>query len=298
MGMGAADVVPGVSGGTIAFISGIYETLINSINSIDGKAIKLLSQFKIKELWDHVNGNFLVVLLSGIIFSIVSLSALILFLLTEYPEIVWSFFFGLIVASAVIILPKVTKWTLPVVISGIIGAAIAYYVSIASTTQTPEALWFIFLSGALAICAMILPGISGSFILLLLGKYEYILGSLKELKIAVILTFVFGCVAGLLSFARLLKFLLANYHNLFVSLLTGFMVGSLNKVWPWKETITSITNRHGKIVPILQENVSPFTYDNLPDKEPYLLGCIIFAVVGFALIIGLNSLSEKKGQKV
>ena len=212
--MGAADVVPGVSGGTIAFISGIYETLIDSINSIDGNAIKLLTQLKLKDLWNHVNGNFLVVLLSGIVFSIAALSRLILFLLTTYPELVWSFFFGLIVASAAIILPKVTKWTVPVIISGIVGAAIAYYVTVASTTQTPEALWFIFLSGALAICAMILPGISGSFILLLLGKYEYILGALKDLKITVILTFIVGCVAGLLSFARLLKFLLNNYHTM------------------------------------------------------------------------------------
>lgn len=292
--MGAADIVPGVSGGTIAFISGIYEKLINSINSIDKTAITHLLKFRLKEFWSYVNGTWLLVLLMGIGFSIVSLMQVVLFMMKNYPELLWAFFFGLIVASAVLVGKKITSWSAIVILTGLIGAGIAFYITIASQAQTPTALWFIFLSGAIAICAMILPGISGSFILLLLGKYEYILESVKEFKISVIITFAFGCIAGLLSFSRLLKFLLTNYHNVFVSLLTGFMIGSLNKVWPWKHTLESYTDRHGEVKPILQESVSPFVYEKLTGEQPYLLGCLLLAAIGFAIIMVLTSLSERK----
>lgn len=292
--MGAADIVPGVSGGTIAFISGIYEKLINSINSIDKTAITYLVKFRLKEFWSYVNGTWLLVLLMGIGFSIISLMQLVLFMMKNFPELLWAFFFGLIVASAILVGKKITSWTPIVILTGLIGAGIAFYITIASQAQTPTALWFIFLSGAIAICAMILPGISGSFILLLLGKYEYILESVKEFKISVIITFALGCIAGLLSFSRLLKFLLTNYHNVFVALLTGFMIGSLNKVWPWKHTLESYTDRHGEIKPILQESVSPFVYEKLTGEQPYLLGCLLLAAIGFAIIMVLTSLSERK----
>lgn len=294
--MGAADVVPGVSGGTIAFISGIYETLIDSINSVDQAAFKLLLSFKIKELWNHVNGNFLAVLFAGILFSVAALSRLILFLLETYPELIWSFFFGLIVASASVIIPKITKWSPGTIIAGLVGIVIAYIVTVSGQAQTPESLWFIFLSGALAICAMILPGISGSFILLLLNKYEFILNSIKDLNIIVIITFMLGCVSGLLSFAKLLKFLLTNYHNVFVALLTGFMIGSLNKVWPWKETLETIIDRHGKEIPVLQQNISPLNYQEVTGSDPMMVASILMAFVGFALIVSLTRLSSKKDE--
>lgn len=292
--MGAADIVPGVSGGTIAFISGIYETLINSINSIDKTAITHLLKFRFREFWKYVNGNFLVVLLAGIGFSIITLMQVVLFMMANYPELLWAFFFGLIVASAVVVGKAITKWHLEVFIAAIIGAGIAYWITVASQAETPTELWFIFLSGALAICAMILPGISGSFILLLLGKYEYILGQVKAFNISVIATFGIGCIAGLLSFSRLLKYLLTNFHNVFVALLTGFMVGSLNKVWPWKHTLEFYTDRHGEVKPILQESVSPFRYEELTGEQPYLLGCLLLAIFGFAIIMVLTSLSERK----
>jgi putative membrane protein len=290
--MGAADVVPGVSGGTIAFITGIYEELLNSIRSVNGEAVKLLLRFNLAGFWKHINGNFLVGLLSGIGFSIVLLSRLVLYLLEFHPELLWSFFFGLIVASTVVVGKKITKWTPMVVLAFIVGAAIAYWVTIATPTETPEAYWFIFLSGAIAICAMILPGISGSFILVLLAKYEFILNAVKELKIATILTFGLGCVVGILSFSHVLNWMLKRYHNLTVALLTGFMLGSLNKVWPWKQTLETYTDRHGELKPLVQANVLPTDYLQLTGEEPYLLYGTLLAISGFALVYFIDYITD------
>ena len=234
MAMGAADIVPGVSGGTIAFITGIYEELLNSIKSFNLDALELLKQLQFKALWKHINGTFLLVLLAGIFTSILTLARLVTWLLATYPVQIWSFFFGLIIISAILVTKEIRKWSISVVIAGIIGIVVAYIITIASPAQTPDALWFIFLAGAIAICAMILPGISGSFILLLLVKYEFILTALKEFNIPIIIVFGIGCVVGLLSFARVVSWLLDRYYNVAVALLAGFMVGSLNKVWPWK----------------------------------------------------------------
>ncbi|WP_202923344.1 DUF368 domain-containing protein [Pontibacter pudoricolor] len=290
--MGAADVVPGVSGGTIAFITGIYEELLNSIRSVNGEAVKLLLRFNLAGFWKHINGNFLVGLLSGIGFSIVLLSRLVLYLLEFHPELLWSFFFGLIVASTVVVGKKITKWTPMVVLAFIVGAAIAYWVTIATPTETPESYWFIFLSGAIAICAMILPGISGSFILVLMAKYEFILNAVKDLKIATILTFGLGCLVGILSFSHVLNWMLKNYHNLTVSLLTGFMLGSLNKVWPWKQTLETYTDRHGEIKPLVQANVLPTDYLQLTGEEPYILYGTLLAVFGFALVYFIDYITD------
>ncbi|RIJ36717.1 DUF368 domain-containing protein [Pontibacter oryzae] len=291
-GMGAADVVPGVSGGTIAFITGIYEELLGSIRSVNGEAIKLLLRLNLKGFWKHINGNFLVVLIGGILFSIASLSRVILYLLENFPEMLWSFFFGLIVASAVVVSKKITRWRPAVILSGLVGAAIAYYVTVATPTQSPEAYWFIFLSGAIAICAMILPGISGSFLLVLLAKYEFILNSVKELKLDVIITFGLGCVTGILAFSHVLNYMLKRYHNITVALLTGFMVGSLNKVWPWKETIETYTDRHGEVKPLVQENVLPGNYEAITGQEPYLLYGVLLAIFGFLLVYLIDRFTE------
>lgn len=282
--MGAADVVPGVSGGTIAFITGIYEELLGSIRSVNGEAIKLLLRFNLAGFWRHINGNFLVVLLAGIGFSVASLARVILYLLDNYPEMLWSFFFGLIVASAVVVGKNITRWTAGVIVAGLLGVGVAYYVTVATPAQTPEALWFIFLSGAIAICAMILPGISGSFILVLLSKYEYILGAVRDLRAEVIAVFGVGCVTGILAFSHILNWMLKKYHNLTIALLTGFMVGSLNKVWPWKKTVETYTDRHGVVKPLLQDNVLPGDYTALTGQEPYLMYAIILAVLGFLLV--------------
>ncbi|MBI9059663.1 MAG: DUF368 domain-containing protein [Labilibaculum sp.] len=284
MGMGAADIVPGVSGGTIAFITGIYEELINSLKSINISAVKLLFQFKIKDFWKAVNGNFLAALVFGILLSIKSLATLITYFLEEQPILTWSFFFGLIVASAIVIAKKITEWKPRTIIALLLGIGIAYMITEVTPAETPTSYWFLFLSGALAICAMILPGISGAFILLLLGKYEYILNALSAFKLDVIAVVGCGAVVGLLSFSNLLSWLLKKYHNMTIGLLSGFMIGSLNKVWPWKQTVSTFVDRHGVEKPLLQEKILPHTFESLQGQDSQLLFGILLAIAGFLLI--------------
>lgn len=289
MAMGAADVVPGVSGGTIAFISGIYEELLETISSVNLKAVKVFTSEGIKPFWKHINGNFIVALFLGIAISIVSLAKLITYLLDEHGVLLWSFFFGLIIASIFLVGKKIKQWGIAQIIGLIIGAVVAYYITILPPMQNPDALWFVFISGAIAICAMILPGISGSFILLLLGSYEMILGAIKDVKIATIGVFAIGCLTGLLSFSKLLNWLFKHYHDLTVAILTGFLVGSLNKIWPWKETLSTRVNSHGETVPFMQENILPANFDG----DPQLMMAIVMLLVGFGLIIGMEKLAKK-----
>ncbi len=288
--MGAADVVPGVSGGTIAFITGIYEELIESIKNINAEALRKLFKEGIGSAWQHINGTFLVVLFAGIITSIITLAKGISYLLETYPILVWAFFFGLIVASAVLIGKSISKWNLTTVLGLLAGIGIAYYITVASPAQTSEEYWFVFLSGALAICAMILPGISGSFILLLLGKYKFILQSVSELNISVVLIFVLGCLAGLLTFARLLSWMFKHAKELTIAILTGFMIGSLNKVWPWKITLETTVDRHGETIPLVQESVMPYNFEG----EPQLMFSIGLAIVGFLVIWVLERSTSKQ----
>lgn len=293
MGMGAADVVPGVSGGTIAFITGIYEELINSLKSINGSAVKLLLQFKLKDFWQAVNGNFLSALIFGVFVSFLSFAKLIKYFLAEQPILIWSFFFGLIVASAIVIAKKITEWKPRTIIALLIGVVIAYMITVITPAETPTSYWFLFLSGALAICAMILPGISGAFILLLLGKYEYILNALSSFKLDVIAVVGCGAVVGLLSFSNLLSWLLKKYHNMTIGLLSGFMIGSLNKVWPWKQTVSTFVDRHGVEKPLLQENILPSTFESLLGQDSQLLFGILLAIAGFLLIWLMEKLSPE-----
>jgi len=290
--MGAADVVPGVSGGTIAFITGIYEELINTLKHLGGESLKPLFKFDIKGFWQAANLNFLVALLVGIGISVLSLSRGILYLLEFHPEMLWAFFFGLIIGSSIMVLKQIKEKHPSLMISGILGAIMAYFITSLTPTETPNALWFIFLSGAIAICAMILPGISGSFILLLMGKYQYILGSIKEMKFEVILTFLVGCAGGLLGFSHILSWLLKKYHDITVALLAGFMIGSLNKVWPWKVTIETYTDRHGHIKPLVQENVLPQIFLNETGKDPQIIFAIMLAALGLVLVYAIDRFSS------
>lgn len=287
--MGAADVVPGVSGGTIAFISGIYQTLLDSIRSVNKTALVLLISMKWKACWEHVNGTFLLVLLAGIATSILLFSRVILFLLSNHPIPLWSFFFGLIVASTLLVYRTIVhKKRVLVWIALLFGAVLAYFITSSAPTDTPEAGWFIFLSGAVAICAMILPGISGSFILLLLGKYEFILTALKQLNIAVLFMFMAGCVVGLLSFANALSWLLKRFHDVTVAVLTGFMVGSLYKVWPWKVAVETYINSKGVEKPLIEHNLFPWAYAQATGLAPQWALALVFLCAGFALVIGLD----------
>lgn len=289
--MGSADVVPGVSGGTIAFITGIYEKLLQSIKNCDLQAFNYLKKLEIKALWEHINGTFLVVLLAGIATSVLSLAKVITHLLETQPIQVWSFFFGLIVISALIILREVKQWSFGVIIAILAGIAVAYYITSSTPAETPDEPWFLFIAGAVAICAMILPGISGSFILLLFGKYEYVLTALKEFRIADLAFFILGCIVGILSFARLVSWLFNKYHNITVGVLSGFMIGSLNKVWPWKNTIETYVDRHGEIKPLFPVNVLPNDYLAKTGGEPYFIEAIGFAALGFLLVLGIDRLA-------
>lgn len=287
--MGAADVVPGVSGGTIAFISGIYEELLTSISSVNLTTLKLLKSKGISATWKAINGNFLLALLIGIFISIVSLSKLISYLLENNPILVWSFFFGLVVASILYIGKQITNWNYLTVFLLIAGAVLAYYITtlqpLISENSSPL---FLFLAGALAICAMILPGISGAFILVLLGAYKPVLDAIhnKDFKLLAILAA--GAIVGLLSFSKILKWLFDHYRNLTLAVLTGFILGSLNKIWPWKETLTWRVNSHGIEVPFNEQSILPNSFNG----EPQLLMAILLAIVGFAIIILLEKIAN------
>ena len=241
MAMGAADVVPGVSGGTIAFISGIYEELITSINTINLSLFKTLRNDGLKAFWEKVNGNFLLALFLGIFISVLSLAKFLSWLLENQPVLLWSFFFGLVLASVFFVGKEIKKWTVGTIAIFVFGAALAYFITELPPNENVESIPYLFLSGALAVCAMILPGISGAFILVLLGSYKTILDAVHERDIKIIATVTIGAIFGLLSFARLLKWMFSHYKGLTLALLTGFILGSLNKIWPWKKVLETKT---------------------------------------------------------
>lgn len=292
IGMGAADVIPGVSGGTIAFMTGIYEELVGSINSINGTAVKLLFKGKFRDFWKHINGNFLISVVAGILISIMSLAKLMTYLLNYEPIPTWAFFFGLIVASSVFMLRDIKGWKGKDFVMLVLGIILGVVVCTLSPTQTPDALWFIFLSGAIAICAMILPGISGSFILLILGKYEFMLSTLTKilsgegvlLDFAVVLVFILGALVGILAFSKFLHWLLARYHRSTLLVLVGFIIGSLVKVWPWSDMETI------REAQLLREGT-------LLEIDMQIPWAIVWALVGAALVTFLEIMAHRKAEK-
>lgn len=283
--MGAADVVPGVSGGTIAFIVGIYQELVDSIKSINAASLKLLFTGRIAAFWRAVNANFLLAIVTGIAISIFSLAKVITYLLEAHPILVWSFFFGLVLASTWFVSKDIRQWNWKTILCFAAGALIALFITVATPAETPDALWFIFLSGAIAICAMILPGISGSFILVLLGKYFYVMEAVKTLNIPVILVFLCGAAIGITSFSRVLSYALHRFHDVTIAVLAGFMLGSLNKVWPWKETVETFIDSHGVVKPLVEKNILP---------DAYLWQGLLLMVVGFLLVYVLEKVAGKK----
>jgi len=288
--MGAADVVPGVSGGTIAFISGIYEELLESISSVNLSALKTLKNEGVQRFWQTVNGNFLFALLLGVGISVASLAKLIAFLLDEHPILLWSFFFGLVLASVLYVAKQITKWSLVTIILLLIGAFLAFYITtLTPVTSSEISPLYLFLCGALAICAMILPGISGSFILVLLGAYRPVLDAVHERDLKAIAIIGAGAIVGLLTFSRVLKWLFFHYKNATLAVLTGFIVGSLNKIWPWKKVLESKMFGE-KLVILKDKSVFPsnFEGDNL------LVYACILSVLGFLLILLLEKLATKK----
>ena len=292
--MGAADVVPGVSGGTIAFITGIYQELIESLNNINLSAIRVLFKEGIKPFWKHINGTFFVFLFGGIIISILSLAKGVDFLLENHPVLLWSFFFGLIVASVWMVGKSIKSWNIPVIIALLVGTGIAFYISSIQSVADVNAKWYIVLSGAIAICAMILPGISGSFILVLLGSYQIVIGAIKDRDLAIIGLFAIGCAVGLIAFSRVLKWLFEKFKEVTIALLTGFMIGSLYKVWPWKNEIGDkplVIHSDGKEDWMMQ-NVSPGNFEGM-DQLGLAIAC---AIAGLLLIVILDRFSPKEAE--
>lgn len=282
--MGAADVVPGVSGGTIAFISGIYQELIDSISKVNLGALKILKEEGIKSAWQYVNGNFFLALFTGIGISILSLSKGIKYLLENQPIGVWSFFFGLMVASILFLWKDIKQWNFATISALISSIFVAYYITIIPPLAGNDSLFSLFLAGALAICAMILPGVSGAFILVLLGAYHTILGAIDSFDIKIISVVGLGAVAGILSFSKILKYLFEHYKNITMAGLTGFVIGSLNKVWPWKEVLESEIDAHGKKIILLEKSILPNNFHG----EPQVALAIFLALAGFFLIYGME----------
>jgi len=313
--MGAADVVPGVSGGTIAFITGIYEELVTTISNIDLNLLKAWKTGGFWNMWKKLNGNFLLALFTGIAISIFSLMKLMSFLLETYPILVWSFFFGLVLASVWYIGKQIPKWKLIHIISFVVATVLAYLITTMTPAGETQSLLYLFFCGSLASCAMILPGISGAFILVLLGAYKQILEAVSNFDFKVIFAVGLGAIAGILSFSRLLKWLFNRHEYLTLSILTGFVFGSLNKIWPWKKTLRVMDKNTGEILSfstvsnhinldtfqktsndyesykiVLEKSISPFSYS----ENPQLLLPIALATFGFLTIFILEKWSFKK----
>ena len=312
MAMGIAETIPGVSGGTIAFITGIYDNLLGSIKAFKPSLIKTWKNQGLKAVWNEINGNFLVSLLGGMVIGIGIGIVAVEKLLESYPPVVWAFFFGLIIASIIYVGKQVTKWNLGPIVSLLIGIAIAFGITLLPIGQVNENLGFVFLCGAIAVSALILPGISGSFILLIMGMYSYILhDTLKQdlltnhesAALVTMVVFGLGMIVGLVTMARFLTWALNKHNNLTLSLLTGFMIGAINKLWPWSipEKIMTADDQilefskgmeYDKV--ITSSSVSPSSYLENFGQPDFLLASIFFFILGIVLVLGLDKYSPKK----
>ena len=302
--MGAADVVPGVSGGTIAFISGIYQELISTIHSLDFGIFKSLKNEGFKTVWQQYNLGFLAALFTGIAISVLSLAKLITMLLEAYPILVWSFFFGLVLASIIYIAKQITRYSPKAIFALIIAAVLSYSITLAQPIADTESIWFLFLAGFIAIIAMILPGISGAFILLLIGGYTVVIGAINQLTEALstfnwnsfgnallkIGVFAVGAVAGLKVFSGVLNWMFKNHKDTTLAVLTGFMIGALNKIWPWKEILQYRKNSHGDKIPFLEKSIFPDSFLG----DPKVLEAILFMLAGFMIIFLMEYIANKK----
>lgn len=290
--MGLAEVIPGVSGGTLAFITGIYEELLDTIKNILGPELfRAFREGGIKAVWQKANGPFLAFLLPGMAFGLISGVFIVTKLLESYPQLLWAFFFGLILASVWYIGKRVGEWGPPQII-GLIGAAtLAFYITVAAPAQGIQSLWFVLICGMIAISALILPGISGSFILLLMGMYTVIIPSVKtalttfdSTSLSILVTFAIGALIGLATFSRFLSWAFKHYRSLTMAILTGFMIGSLNKIWPWRNVLEYRINSHGEEEPFLEKSVLPAAYEG----EPMVIGVIVLMVVGCLIVLALD----------
>ena len=290
MAMGAADAVPGVSGGTIALISAIYQELVTTIGNINFSLFKTLKNEGFQSFWKQLNGNFLLALVSGIFVSFIIFMRIAKYLIEHHPILIWSFFFGLIIASIYFVGKQISKWNIATIIALIFGTFIAFYVSTLPSLADNESPYFMFIAGALAICAMILPGISGAFILVILGAYKTLSDALHNFDIQKLIFFFLGAFVGLLSFSKLLKWLFKKFEDITLAVLTGFIIGSLNKIWPWKKIISTRISSDGIEEPVLTQSISPFSFDG----EPQLTFAIALMLIGFLTIFILEKIGSTK----
>lgn len=304
--MGAADVVPGVSGGTIAFISGIYEELIESIDKVNLGVFKVWKQKGFKAAWTSINGNFLLALFSGIAISILSLVKLIKWLLHNEPILLWSFFFGLVLASILYIAKQIKGWSIKLIIAIIITSILSYFITLAEPFASPDSPFYLLFCGFIAIIAMILPGVSGAFILLILGAYQTAIDTINNLRDGLftgnmelfkdaLINFILlaiGAVVGLKVFSKVLNWMFKHQKNLTLAILTGFMIGSLNKIWPWKKVLKTRINSEGKEVTLLDKSILPSSYEG----DNQILLALVFIVIGFAAILILENLGKQKNK--
>lgn len=293
--MGIAEVIPGVSGGTIAFITGIYTRLLGSIKAVGPELITAYRAGGIRQVWQALDGGFLMALLAGMAGGIVIGIFGISLLIEHYPMGIWSFFFGLIAGSAVLVARTVSEWSLPEWFGIILATGLAFYITIASPANGSESLIAIFVAGFIAISAMILPGISGSFLLLLMGMYALIIDNVKGLitqfgsnHFLVVSVFALGCIFGLATSARILTWVFKHYHNTAMAILTGFMVGSLNRLWPWKTILSYRINSKGEQIPFLDKSVLPFHFEGDPQ---YVLVCVCL-VAGILTVLGISKIGR------
>ena len=303
--MGAADVIPGVSGGTIAFIMGIYDEFVGSLASINAEALRLLFKGRFSAFWKHINGSFLLSLVAGIGISVIALAGLMQMLLSDFPIQTWAFFFGLIVASSLFIIRGISGWKLRDGLLLIFGVALGAVICTLSPTQTPDGLWFIFLSGALAICAMILPGISGSFILLILGKYEYVLGAISGLvagvdpgrNLLILGVFGLGAIIGILAFSRFLHWLLARWQKETMIVLAGFIIGSLVKIWPWSNAEAIVLSQFPELAASGENLPAEIISQYMASADLHIGGAVLFALIGFCLVTGIEMAGKLVSRK-
>jgi putative membrane protein len=298
MAMGAADVVPGVSGGTVAFITGIYAELIRSISEIDSEAFRLLTRRQFRELWKKINGNFLIVLLSGLITSFVSLARLVAYLMTQQPILVGAFFFGIILISCLLVLREIKTINATTLIFFFASTALAFAFTFLSPIETPDALWLIFMAGVLAACAMMLPGISGVLILLLIGQFQYLLSAVSEYHFLVVAIFLCGSVVGLVGYCKAFNWFIERYRNISIALLAGFMLGSLNKVWPWREVLEYVTNREGVQVPVFDKSVVPWKYFEITGKDPQVLHAVLIMALAVLIVVIIEKIAVRLKTKI
>lgn len=293
MAMGAADVVPGVSGGTIAFITGILDTILDSVKRINPSLWGVIKSQGIKGAFIHINGGFLFSLLAGILTSIFTFAKLISWLLVTHPIPIWSFFFGLIIISVIHMLKQVSGFTLVRFGLFALGVLAAWVITILNPVAVEASYLNIFFGGAIAICAMILPGISGSFILLLLGLYPAVLAAAKNIQLDILGCFALGAIVGILSFSHVLSALLRKHHDATIVFLTGLMLGTLGKIWPWKTVLTWRTNSHGEQVPLLEQNISPLNFEQITGQPSQLAIAVMCMFAAMALVWGLEKVGKR-----